>query len=124
MARTRPTQSPANRILAVIDAHFGQYVAVITIAQEACFIGSSRACLPGYITSLCDQGVIDRQRIDNPVPGGRARVWGYRRAGVRDDEVKPAAIIKPLRQDPAAWALQNPPRGRQPEHRSMARAVL
>lgn len=114
MARTRPNESPANRILAILDAHPGQYVAVVTIAQEGCFTGGSRACLPGYITSLCDQLVIERQRIDNPVTGGRARVWGYRRAGAKSDvDTAPIAGWKDrpaLGLDPAGWALLNPPR--------------
>ena len=116
MARTRSHQSPALRILAALDADPGRYLAVVTIAEQGEFDGGARACLPGYITSLCEQGIIERERIDNPATGGRARVWGYRRAGAKAAAETDAAPPMDWRTrpclglDPAGWALLNPPR--------------
>ncbi len=115
MARTRSDQSPASKILAVIDAHPGQYLAVATIAEKGGFTGGQLACLPGYMTSLSDQSILERSRVANPVSGGWTSVWGYRRAGVVKEEETAAPYIawrdRPdLGLDPAGRALLNPPR--------------
>lgn len=115
MPRKLNLNPPRARILAALDDHPGQYLAVETIAQLAGFEGKSRNALPGYITHLIDNLTIERKRVANPAKGGRTEVWGYRRKQAEDATLRapshPWQERRALAIDPASIALARPPRG-------------
>lgn len=115
MPRKLTPTSPQTRILAALDAHPDEYLAVETIARMGKFEGKSRNALPGYITHLIDSLTIERRRVPNPAKGGRTEVWGYRRKQAEDATLRapshPWQERRALAIDPASIALARPPRG-------------
>jgi hypothetical protein len=120
-----------DRIRAVFQAHPGQWLDSDQIRTLGEWTEREAKNMVVHLSSLHNFGYCDRieRKRESGVRGIRGSNFAYR---LKDDVVALAEkappvrveAIRPLRQDPAAWALANPPRGKQPNHPSMARAVL
>jgi hypothetical protein len=127
MPRKLSLNSPQTRIMAALASRPGEYLAVDTIAQIASLTDEkARVCLPGHITHMMDRLLIQRERVPNPVSGGRTTVWGYRQTQPEDEKPAHGFPIqdRTLALDPAAWALANPPRGVMQRVPSLCNAAL